>query len=205
MITGYETFGIYQALKLHFTTDSYDFFKYGGKSKISIDAFENRKDKYHFYKLSRRLQSKDEMIDFIVAQFIHDDNAWIGNMLDEQADSIYRQRQKVMQSLSYTFENDCHKIFNDTSNPNVVLQSEDGDYPTLLTMTLQKDVEFETLCILNRMLNFLPMWNKKIADTIRWPQYKRKIEKYTPFITFDSTRCKLILKKVLNEKLETIS
>ena len=205
MITGYETFGLYQALKLHFTTDSYDFFKYGGKSRISVDAFENRRDKYHFYKLSRRLQSKDELIDFIVAQFVQDENAWIGNMLDDESDSIYRQRQKVLQSLSYTFENDCHRIFDGINNPNDVLQSESGDYPKLLTMTLQKTTEIETLCILNGLLRFLPMWNSKITDTIRWPQYKKKIEKYSPFIKYDPSRFKLLLKKVLNEKLETIS
>ena len=204
-MTGYETFGIYQALKLHFTTDSYDYFKYGGKSKISVDAFENRKDKYHFYKLSRRLQSKDEMVNYIVAQFVHDDNAWVGNMLDEQSDLIYRQRQKVLQSLSYTFESDCYSIFNNAANPNAVLQSESGDYPKLLTMTLQKITEIETLCILNQLLHFMPMWDSKINDTIRWPQYRRKILKYTPFVNFDKTKYKLLLKKVLNEKLETIS
>jgi hypothetical protein len=204
-MTGYETFEIYQSLKLHFTTDSYDFFKYGGKTKTSIDAFENRKDKYHFYKLSRRLQTKEEMINFIVAQFVHDDNAWVGNMLDEQSDAIYRQRQKVIQSLSYIFENDCYKIFDDALNPNAVLQSEDGDYPVLLTLTLQKTTQIESLCLLNSILKFLPMWDKKINDTIRWPQYKRKIVKYTPFIEFDSTRFKMILKKVLNEKFETVS
>ena len=30
-MTGYETFSLYQALKLHFTQESYDFFKYNGK------------------------------------------------------------------------------------------------------------------------------------------------------------------------------
>lgn len=197
MMTGYETFGIYQSLKLHFTTDSYDFHKYGGKSRISVDAFENRKDKYQFYKLSRRLQSKDDMIDFIVAQFVHDENAWVGNMLDDDSDAIYRQRQKVIQSLGYIFENDCRKIFEQTSNPNAILQSESGDYPVLLTMTLQKQIEIETLCILNRLLKFLPMWSRKITDTIRWPQYQRKILKYTPFIPVDDTKYKLILKKVI--------
>ncbi len=49
MISGYEAFGLYQALKLHFTTDSYDYFKYGGKTNISVTEFENRKDNYHFY------------------------------------------------------------------------------------------------------------------------------------------------------------
>lgn len=197
MITGYEAFGLYQAIKLHFTTDSYDFHKYGGKSKISVEAFENRRDKYQFYKLSRRLQNKDDLTNFIVANMVSNDNSWVGDLLEEQSEIAYRQRLKVIQSMSYTFQNDCEKIFGDVSNPNEVLQSEDGEYPKLLTMALRKEIEFETLCVLNDILGFLPMWTRKISDTIRWPEFRRKIIKYTPFIQYDKQKCKDILKKVL--------
>lgn len=200
MITGYEAFGLYQAIKLHFTTDSYDFHKYGGKSKISVEAFENRKDKYHFYKLSRRLTNRDELILFLTANFLNDENCWVGSLLDDESEKIYRARQKVLQSLSYTFEHDCEKIFDDVDNPNDVLQSENGDYPKLLTMGLRKEIEIESICIINSMLGFVPMWTNKITDTIRWPIYRRKILKYTPFMTFDNTRFKLILKKSIHEK-----
>lgn len=197
MITGYEAFVLYQAIKLHFTTDSYDFHKYGGKSKISIDAFERRKDKYQFYKLSRRLQNKVELINFLVANFVEDDNVWVGYLLEESSETIYRQRQKVIQSLSYSFQSDCEKIFNDVENPNAILQSESGDYPALLTMSLRREIQIETVCILNDMLNFLPMWTRKISDDIRWPQYRRKIVKYSPFIQYDKEKFKVLLKKVL--------
>lgn len=196
-MTGYEVFGIYQALKLHFTTDQYDFFKYNGKSHISVEAFEKRKDKWHFYKLSRRLQNKDDMMNFIVANFVNNENTWIGELLDEQSDIVYRQRQKVIQSLSYTFQNDCDRLFSGVANPNVILQSESGDYPILLTKALRKEIEIETLCILDVLLGFIPMWTKKIADTVRWPEYRRKILKYKPFIIFDETRYKLLLKKTI--------
>jgi hypothetical protein len=204
-ITGYEAFGLYQAIKLHFTTDSYDFMKYGGKSKISVDAFDNRKDKYHFHKLSRRLTSQDELIMFLVANFIHNDTIWVGDLLTEESETIYRQRQRVLQSMSYIFENDCRKIFDGVSNPNEVLQSDDGDYPRLLKMTLQKDTEIETLCILNNILGFLPLWNRKITDTVRWPQYSRKVSKYAAFLPKDAVKYKLILKKVLNENENVVS
>lgn len=199
MITGYETFALYQSIKLHFSTDSYDFFKYGGKSKVSVDSFENRKDKYFFYKLSRRLQSKDELIDFLVANFVQDDNCWVGNLLEDSSELTYRERQKVLQSISYTFQNDCEKLFQNIDNPNEILQSEDGDYPKLLKMTLQKQIQIETFCILNTLLNFIPKWESRITDTIRWPQYKRKVIKYSPFVKFDTTKSKLILKRVIDE------
>ena len=197
MITGYEAFGIYQALKLHFTTDSYDYQKYNGKTSVSITSFENRKDKYHFYKLSRKFTNKDDLIDFIVANLIEDEKSWVGSLLQEEADMNYRKRQKVIQSLSYTFENDCKLIFEDCIlNPNEVIKT-DGDYPILLTKTLQKVTQIETLCILNDILGFFPMWSKKISDTIRWPEYRRKCIKYATFLPKDSVKYKLILKKVI--------
>lgn len=205
MITGYEAFCTFQALKLHFSSDSYDFFKYHGKSKISVDSFENRKDKYHFYKLSRRLSNKDELILFIVANLLHNDNLWVGDLLTEESETIFRERQKILQSLSYTFENDCRKLFDGIDSPNDLLRSDGGDYPILLTKTLQKEIHIETLCILNSILNFFPMWSKKITDTIRWPDYRRKVQKFATFLSFDDVKYKSILKKVINESEKAIS
>ena len=195
-MTGYEAFCLFQAIKLHFTSASYDFFKYNGKSNISVTAFENRKDKYHFYKLSRKFPNKEMLIEFLVANFLEKDKLWVGDLLNEEAEKHYLDRQKVLQSLSYVFENDCRKVFEGLDNPNEILKT-DGDYPILLVRSLRKEIHIETLCILNQLLNFFPMWNKKIADTIRWPEYQRKVIKYASFLPQDTVKYKLILKKVI--------
>lgn len=199
MITGYETFGLYQAIKLHFTTDSYDFFKYGGKSKISVNAFDNRKDKYYFHKLSRRLSNRDDLIMFIVANLLKDDTVWVGNLLTEESESVFRERQKVLQSMSYIFENDCRNLFEGLDDPNTILQSENGEHPILLTKALRKEIQIETVCILESILHFMSKWNKKITDTVVWPNYSRKVHKYSSFLPKDLTKFKLILKKVIHE------
>jgi hypothetical protein len=203
-MTGYEAFSLYESLKLHFTKESYDFFKYNGKTRVSVQSFEIRKDKYYFYKISRKYPNKDNLIDFLVANFVTDENIWVGKLLEEEAHSRYLARQKVIQSLSYIFENDCKLIFESCKlisedcklNPNELLKT-DGDYPILLTKALRKEIQIETLCILNTVLNFLPMWTKKIADTIQWPIYRQKIVKYAAFLPHDVVKYKLILKKVL--------
>jgi len=197
-MTGYETFGIYQSLKLHFTTESYDFIKYGGKSRVSIDAFDNRKDKYYFHKLSRRVATKEEMISFLVANFVEDEKTWIGNLLGEEAEVNYRKHQKVIQSLSYTFENECRDLFDGIENPNELLIVTDG-YPPLLRKALRKEVEIETVCLLNGILRFVPHWSVKIADTIHWPNYRMKLLKYAAFLPVSDVKYKQILKKVLNK------
>jgi hypothetical protein len=199
MIDGYEAFGLYESLKLHFTKDSYDFHKYNGKSNISVTLFENRKDKYHFYKLSRKFSKKEDLIEFLVANFVERDGLWVGDLLTEDAEVNYRSRQKILQSLSYEFTDDLSKLFNGIDDPNEVIKVVDGDYPVLLTYTLQKETKIETLCILNSILGFLPMWDKKITDTIRWPNLKRKIVKYTAFLPKDVVKYKLILKKVIGK------
>jgi len=194
-LTGYESFCLYHALKLHFTTKSYDYFKYGGKVSISPDAFDNRRDKYHFHKLSRKY-TKDEYLNFLLANFIDKPNSWAGDLLSEEAHKRYLDYSKVIESLSYTFENECRDIFDGCENPNELLISK-GEHPLLLKKVMRKEVSIQTLVILDSILNFLPVWKKNITDTIIWPEYQIKIEKYKKFLSFDSTRFKMILKKCL--------
>jgi hypothetical protein len=202
-MTGYEAFCLYSSLKLHFNSDSYDYFRYHGKVSTSIDAFENRKDKYHFYKLSRRFSNDEQGRDFIVANLVHDSNVWIGHLLTNEADIEYRKRQKVIQSLTYIFTNEIESLMSH-NNPNDLLMIQD-DYPKLLMMLLHDEISLETVCILNQLMNFVPMWDKKIADTIHYPNISRKIKKYTPFIKFEPTKYKLILKKEYDANTENIS
>lgn len=195
-MTGYEAFGIYESLKLHFTKDSYDYFKYNGKTNHSVQSFENRKDKYFFYKLSRKHTNKDELVDFLVANFLEDEKVWVGKLLDDDSEEVFRKRQKVLQSLGYTFENDCRKLLEDVKNPDDLIYT-DGDYPILLTKVLRKEVSLETLVILDKILGFMPMWDRKIADTIRYPDFRHKLKKYAAFMQLDTVKYRLILKKVL--------
>jgi hypothetical protein len=194
-MTGYEAFSLYNSLKLHFTSKSYDFFKYNGKSNISIEAFENRKDKYHFYKLSRQ-NEKEDYINFLVSNFLVKDSLWAGDLLQEEAIIAYKNRMATIQSLSYVFKNDLQKLKDVVGDPNDLLKT-DGDYPILLTMTLQKDIQYETLCIMADLMGFLPMWDKKIADTIRFPDYSQRLKKYMPFLPYDKNKFKQLIMECL--------
>ena len=198
-MTGYEVFCLYQAIKLHFTSEKYDFFKYNGKTHISINSFETRKDKYHFYKLSRKWSDKEELVNFIVANFVENDKIWAGSLLNEEAETSYRNHQKYLQSLSYIFENECHKIFTNCQNPNDMLIVKNGEYPILLKKYLQRDIQIETICFLDSVLNFIPIWTKHISDTIVWPNHRLKIIKFASFLPKDDVKLKNILKKTLHD------
>ena len=53
----------------------------------------------------------------------------------------------------------------------------------------------ETVAILNDIMGFFPMWEKKIIDDIIWPNWKLRLEKYTPFIQYDKAKFKAIVKE----------
>ena len=82
----FETYVYYLALKRHFTSN-YDFVKYNGKVNARVDAFERRKDKFFFFKLSKRKDVKN----FILANLLLKPDAWAGSLVDSpEADKVYR-------------------------------------------------------------------------------------------------------------------
>jgi hypothetical protein len=195
--TGFTAFSLYNALKLHFTSNSYDFFKYNGKTNVSHDSFLKRKDKYTFYKLSRKYDL-EELKQFYVANFL-DGDKWVGDMNTANGEEVYTKWQKTQQSLTYSFENDIMVLLDECGTPDDMLNVKDGNYPLLLKKTQQNIIHLETLCILNDIMNFIPMWDKKIDDDIIWPDFKMRCLKYTPFIRYDKEKFLHILKKRIKE------
>ena len=197
--TGFAAFALYNALKLHFTSTSYDFFKYHGKTNVSRDTFLKRKDKYSFYKLSRKY-SLDELRNFYVANFVYGDSTWVGEMTGPSGEDVYKKWQKISQSLTYNFESDIVRILEQVNSPDELMKVKSGEYPDLLVGAMQNSISIETLVILNDMMNFFSMWDKKISDDIIWSTWKLKCEKYAPFITYDKVKFKNILKEAITNE-----
>lgn len=189
--TGFAAFALYNALKIHFSSDSYDFFKYNGKTNVSKQSFTTRKDKYSFYKLSRKY-SLEDLRDFYIANFLCGDVSWVGEMTGPDGEQNYKEWQKRNQRLTYQFEQDIIFLFESSGD---CLHVDNGNHPYLLTMLMRGEVMIETVVILNDLMGFLPMWKKKIVDDIIWPTWCQRIEKYTPFVRYDKVKFKSIVKE----------
>ena len=196
--SGFSAFAMFNALKLHFTSDSYDYFRYHGKSNITADGFSKRKDKFSFYKLSRKYRLED-LKNFYVANLLEKDVNWIGDINNLEGEETYKKWQKRNQSLTYLFEQDIIGLLTATQSPNEMLMVENGDYPLLLKEMFQGNICIETVCILNDIMNFFPMWSKKVSDTIIWPIEEKRCLRYTPFINYDKTKFVNILKESIKE------
>ena len=61
---GFSVFKTYLAIKLHFSSDTYDYFKYEGKVNCKLETFTKRNDRYFFHKLSTKYKPT-EIINYI--------------------------------------------------------------------------------------------------------------------------------------------
>ena len=201
-MNGYDLYGLYQAIKLHFTSEKYNFFQYDGKTRVSIDAFQKRRDKFLFHRLARKYRD-DEMVPFLVANFVHSDDNWTKSLLEDEAEETYRDWKRTTDSMSKIYVEDLQKIatketFND------LFKVEDGQFPKLLVTFLQKDVTIETMVILNNIFDFIRIWDKKISDDIIYPKVSRKVRKYGAFLTVNVDKYKLLTKETLLSQQNTI-
>ena len=87
--SGFAAYALWNAIKLHFSSN-YDYFKYNGKSNVTKTTFSTRKDKYSFYKLSRRY-SLDELKQYYIANLLVKDSQWIGDIIGQEGEENYKK------------------------------------------------------------------------------------------------------------------
>ena len=114
MYGGFEVYKTYLAVKLHFTSPSYDYIKYEGKVNAKLDTFTSRNDRYFFHKLSTRYK-QDEILDFFVANFAKDDKKWVKSLLENDGKGNYLEYKKYQDAVGYHFRNDCSSLANRVS------------------------------------------------------------------------------------------
>ena len=191
----FDAYRCYLSLKNHFTKEKYDYHKYCGKSRATVQSFYKRKDRFWFEKLSRNKNDK-EVIDFFVSNFItctDPNKLWIGEMIRE-GENRYTEWKKRTQSLSYVFKEEIEIIFSDQDFDTVFVNKQ--GHPILLKKYLGGDISIETLVILDKILGFKKNFDSELQDPV-WESVSLRMKKYSPFLNIDVFRYKKILKEVV--------
>lgn len=199
-MTGYDGYLLYLGLKLHFSPGKYDFFKYCGRVKTNPQQFDLRKDRYFFHKLVRKYPDKDTLTFFLASNFFSRKVVWVRDLLTEEAHEVYLERLRLKESLGYTVSQDCKKLDINFSRMMKLLTVTNGEYPLLLQAAAQGDIHDETFIVLNAVIGFLPVWEKKLTDTILFPDFKHKCIRYQPFLGIDVKK----FEKMLKERLTNV-
>jgi len=197
-MNSYDAYKLYLAIKLHFTTPNYDYFKHNAKVNSSLNAFLKRNDRFFFHKLGTKYG--DNLQDYYVSNFVDRPKTWVGDLVRSDGDTIYNKWRKYNESFSYNFRNDCvllrNVIDNDTIRFDDVFSVDNGQHPRLLRLLLSGKIAIQSVIIFDKILSFISNWDKEIKETIIWPEKSFKIAKLKPFINVNITKCKFVMKEV---------
>ena len=191
----FDCYKNYIALKNHFTRDNYDYYKYCGKSRASLQSFYKRKDRFWFEKISRQKTDK-EIEEFFVSNFVScsdPESLWIGEII-KNGESSYTEWKKKIQSLSYLFKEESQKLFSENKFEDVFNCSK--GHPPLLKMFLSGKISLETMVIYDKIFLFGNNFDKRLNDPV-WETVSRRVKKYNPFLNIDVPRYKKILRECI--------
>ena len=191
----FDAYRCYLSLKNHFTKDHYDYHKYRGKTRATVQAFYKRKDRFWFEKFARQKNDK-EVEEFFVSNFIYSTDPatmWIGEMIKE-GEGRYQEWKKKTQSLSYIFKEEVENVFEEQKVDDVFDCSK--GHPPILKSYLGGDTSLETMVICDIIFGYGKDFDKRLNDPV-WETVSRKIKKYKPFLNINVPRYKKILKEVV--------
>lgn len=189
--TPIETYYMFLSLKMHFTTKSYNFFKYNGKLKKVTDL-HLRKDKYQFVKLSK-IVNLSEMRDYLIANFVAE-RKWVGEFLAPEAMDTFLKYKKYNEAMAYCFQEDLEKI-----NLKEDFKIVDGQNPKILELVYSEEIDIRTFIYLNEHAKFFDKFTKQLDDDLLWPKLRLTCEKLLPFIHYKNS-----LKNILKKELTSI-
>jgi hypothetical protein len=192
----FECYKTYLAMKQHFTKDSYDYLKYCGRSKASLQSFYKRKDRYFFEKMSRQ-HSDNEIENFFIANFVGCDDPQTLYIVDiiQNGEQRYRDWQKRTQSLSYIFRGEIEATFSGRDFDSL-FKIEENRHPQIVKEFIRKNISIETLIIIDKIIKYKSTFDKKLNDPV-WKLISQKMNKYSPFLNIDVPRYTTILKEVI--------
>lgn len=181
-MTPFGAYKCYLAFKSHFTTDSYDIVKYGGRVSAKLETFEKRRDKFRFEKLARNTPDK-EIVEMFIANFSSKPD--YSGLFDDQTETRYKKWTAYQQALSYNFGNEVKVLLEDAKSSglcyNDVFVSSEQQHPPVLLAYLGKTISVDTFVILDRLNSFVD----KMVDDVVTQGILRTARKYDPFLKVD--------------------
>lgn len=119
----------------------------------------------------------------------------MGELITDESESVYKEWQKRNESLTYIVTEELSLLEDDFIS---FFKVKEGQHPKLLSLFKQNKISAETLCILNDLLSFFELWDKKIQDPVIWPSIRDRLLNYQPFVQYDKSKLKKVVKQLMN-------
>ena len=158
-MSGFEAYKIYNALKLHYTQENFDAYKYNFKTRVNPQSFERLRWRYTFEKIASRFKTRENLIDFYTSNFIKGCN-WIMDMNENNLNDMKSRRE----SFSYNFKTDINKL--SSSHNFDQLCSCTGGENVLINELCKETIKIETVAMIDLLVNFIKPLLPKLNDPL---------------------------------------
>jgi hypothetical protein len=177
---------LYYAIKTHYTSKQYNAVTYNFHVRVKqIPANQY----YVFDKLARKY--KNELKYFYISTLFENPKVWIGDLLSQDAEDVFMNWKKRMQSLSSCFKNEICELLTEYELKELIICK--NSYPILLRKVLQEKTSVDTLLILDGVIQFFDRWDKCMENDMVWEENRDRYFKYRSFMNYDIDRMKKIL------------
>jgi hypothetical protein len=204
----FKAWKTYQAMYLHFT-GSYDYFKYYGNASwgtiMSMEKyfakFENQTgfswQRGFFTSIGKKYVVELDLIYYYLSQIT------IGKMYPtEFLDDYFIDYKNKMESFSLHLQRNMKVVVEYMKEYdlkfNELFECEGINHPPILKLLLGGDISLETFTVLDIILDFTKMLDKKLIDPI-WRDQKALCYNYKPFLEVNVDEKRRLIRGVLNE------
>jgi len=184
--SGYDAYVTYLAFKLHFSSTTYNFFTYNGKTKANPHSYESRKDRYHFEKIAARI-SKESFIERMLVEYLENQNFWIKDILTADNKARHLAWRGYVEGFPYAFKSELGKIkeyclLNDIEYKDL-FKTKGITHPLIFKMYLRKDIRLETFICVDNLIRISDKMNspERPRDPI-WSDAYILMKHYAPFM-----------------------
>lgn len=200
-VNGKSVFMLYLMMKNHFN-GKYDVIKYHWTMRISDQAYNKRRDKYFFEKLSEKHMLKELTLIFM-SNLVANQDAWIGDISDADAMVFYREYIGRLKRMKTQYEDDIKNIYYFSQKVGESLSgifeyNIKGDSSYIFKLLQSNVISFETFILLDSFLNIIDKHDNSTNNLV-WSNYSTKLNAYKKILDVDADEAKRVFMEVIKQ------
>lgn len=195
-----RAYEIFQAMQLHWKSDSYDFVKYNGKLKnVNRFNFDKSPEKRYFFKAADKFPNENEFKLFLIPLFLNNINISAYDIFTEESENLSNNWYRHIQKLKSVFKDECKVVFEYIFKNQISFDEFFIGEPVKNFLAYDK-ICIETFIILEKLIKFV---DKSQAESILYKQlYEGRVQAYTSFVQIDHDKYKTILEQSIKKAKE---
>lgn len=163
--------------------------------RVSDSAFNKRRDRFYFKKLSEKYTLR-ELYYLFLSNLVANTDAWVGEITDVDAHGFYLEYIGKIKDAKTRFEDDVKNLVYFSEKRGVTLKelityNPKTETSGIFKLLQNRIISFETFMLLDSFLNIIDEHDSKAKDLI-WQTYSVKLKAYKKLLDIDSLKARKV-------------